>query len=85
VAPLLGIEIDVHDHEAVEADGGARRPGVGRVDVLSRMLAAVPAYGYQGKHPRPDALTASCLDEPVRHRLFVQCGRPVHDAAALSR
>ena len=80
----LGIEVDVRDHEAVDAMVARVVQEWSRVDVL-----VANAGGGRG---RPIDTKASTLnpallqlvvgDEPVRNRLFVQLRRADHEAAA---
>ncbi len=81
----LGIEVDVRDHEAVEAMVARVVHEWGRVDVLVANAGrrSWSAHRHQGQHPRSGALTACDGDEPFRDRLFLQRGRPDHEAAAL--
>jgi NAD(P)-dependent dehydrogenase (short-subunit alcohol dehydrogenase family) len=80
----LRIEVDVRDHEAVEAMATRVVQEWGRVDVLVANAGGGrgSAHGYQGQRPRSGAVAACHGDEPVRDRPFVQRRRPDHEAAA---
>ena len=81
----LGVEVDVRDHEAVEAMVARVVETWGRVDVLvaKRGRRSRQTRRYQGQHTRSSALTTRDGNESFRDRLFVQRRRPGHEAAAL--
>jgi len=80
----LGVEVDVRDHEAVEAMVARIVQKWGRVDPGGECWwRSLSPHGHQGQHPRSDALAACHGDESVRDRLLVQRGRPDHEAAAV--
>jgi 3-oxoacyl-[acyl-carrier protein] reductase len=83
----LGIEVDVTDHEAVDAMVARVVQEWARVDVLVANAGGGRGrpMGYEGKHPRPGPLAACCRDESVRDRLHGQRGRPDHEGAAFGQ
>ena len=74
----MGIEVDVRDHEAVEAMVARVVQEWGRVDVLVANAGGGRGRpdGHQGQHPRSGALAACDGNEPVRDRLLVSTPSP---------
>ena len=82
----MGIEVDVRDHEAVEARIARVVKEWGRVDVLVANAGGGrgrPMDTKASQHPRSGAPATRDGNEPVRDRLLVQRRRPGHEAAAL--
>src|SRR5437868_121399 len=81
----LGIEVDVRDHEAVEADDGVGCPGMGPdgCPARQRRWRSWSARRHEGQYPRSGAHAACHRDEPLWDRLFLQLRRPDHEAAAV--
>jgi hypothetical protein len=83
----LGIEIDVRDHEAVEAMVARVIQEWGRVDILVANAGGGRGrpMDTKGQHPRSGALAACHRDEPVRDRLFVRRRRSGHETTAVRK
>src|SRR5260370_16213753 len=81
----LGIEVDVTDHEAVNAMVARIVQEWGRVDVLVANAGGGRGrpYGYQSQQSRSGTLAACRRDEPLWDRLHGQCGRPGHEGATI--
>ena len=79
----FGIEADGRDHDAIKAMVARVVQKWGRVDVLVANAGGGRGRPMDTKASSldPAPLTACHGDEPVRDRLFVQRGRPDHEAA----
>jgi 3-oxoacyl-[acyl-carrier protein] reductase len=75
---VLGIEVDVTDHEAVDAMVARVVQEWGRVDVLvANAGRSSSAHGHEGKHPRSGAPPARRRYEPLWHVYTVNAVAPI--------
>jgi 3-oxoacyl-[acyl-carrier protein] reductase len=66
----LGVEVDVRDHEAVEAVvARVVQEEVASMSWSRMRRRSWSAHGHEGQHPRSGAVAACCGDEPFRDLL----------------